>query len=104
MNTPCKELEDALSWLKQKKCPGADQITNEMLQQLGLKAKKKLIQSFNESWRTGIVPQVWREAIMIPVHKKGKNKTKAESYRAISLTSCAGKLMERLIDTIWCGT
>ena len=36
---------------------------------------------------------------MIPVHKKGKNKTKAESYRPISLTSCVGKLMKRLFNT-----
>ena len=68
----CKELEDALSSLKQKKSPGPDQITNEMSQHLGPKAKKKLIQLFSKSWRTGMVPQGWREAIMIPVHKKGK--------------------------------
>ena len=36
---------------------------------------------------------------MIPVHKKSKDKSKAESYRPISLTRCVGKLMERLINT-----
>ena len=101
MNTPfnLQELKDGLSALKQRKAPGPDKITNEMLLHLGPKSKKKLLQLFNESWRTGTVPQAWKEAIMIPVHKKGKDRAKAESYRPISLTSCTGKLMERLINT-----
>ena len=45
------------------------------------------------------MPTVWREAIWIPVFRRGKDKSKAESYRPISLISCMGKLMERLINT-----
>jgi len=58
MNTPFteKELEEAMSSLKPKKSPGPDQITNEMLLNLGPKAKKKLLQIYNESWRKGVVP------------------------------------------------
>ena len=47
----------------------------------------------------GTVPEVWREAIVIPILKRGKNKSKAESYQPISLTRCVGKLMECLINT-----
>ncbi|KAK7102290.1 hypothetical protein V1264_020529 [Littorina saxatilis] len=36
---------------------------------------------------------------MVPIHKKGKDRAKVDSYRPISLTSCVGKLMERLINT-----
>ena len=98
-----KELEDALTMLKLRKAPGPDNIANEMLLHLGPCSKKKLLQLFNDGWRTGIVPQVWREAIMIPILKRGKDKSKAESYRPVSLTSCVGKLMERLINTrlVW---
>ena len=35
---------------------------------------------------------------MIPVHKKGKDKSKSPSYRPISLTSCVVKTMERIIN------
>ena len=94
-----QELEDALATLKLQKAPGPDGITNEMLLHLGPHSKKKLLQLYNDGWRTGTVPQAWKEAIMIPIHKKGKDKSKAESYRPISLTSCVGKLMERLINT-----
>ena len=70
-----------------------------MLLHLGPRSKKKVLQLFNDGWRTGTVQQVWREAIIIPILKRGKCKSKAESYRPISLTSCVGKLMERLINT-----
>ena len=100
MNSPynMEELKTALSCLSLKKAPGPDQITNEMLMNMGPQAKKKLLQLINDSWRTGIVPEIWKEATILPIHKKGKDKKKATSYRPISLTSCVGKLMERLIN------
>ena len=94
-----RELEDALRILSKRKSPGPDKITNEMLQHLGINAKKTLLNISNKSWQTGTVPQCWREAIMVPIHKKGKDRRKVDSYRPISLTSCFGKLMERLVNT-----
>ena len=94
-----REFEEALNTLKEKKSPGPDKVTNEMLQHLGERAKTKLLAIFNNSWTTGHVPQAWREADMVPIHKKGKDRTKVDSYRPISLTSCVGKLMERLINS-----
>ncbi|KAK3772626.1 hypothetical protein RRG08_006757 [Elysia crispata] len=105
MNTPFNalELEDALKTLKDKKSPGPDKITNEMLKHMGAKAKSKLIGLYSNSWKEGIVPQKWREAVMVPIYKKGKERSKTTSYRPISLTSCVGKLMERLINSrlVW---
>ena len=80
-------------------CILIDKVTNEMLQHLGKRAKTKHLPIFNNSWTTGHIPQAWREADMVPIHKKGKDRTKVDSYRPISLTSCVGKLMERLINT-----
>ena len=101
MSTPFteQELEDGLKQLKKCKAPGPDEITNELLQNLGPQAKSVLLNIYNASWKNASVPQAWREATMIPIHKKGKDKAKADSYRPISLTSCVGKLMERLINT-----
>ena len=101
MNCPfnTKEFEEAIKTLKDKKSPGPDKITNEMLEHLGTKAKSKLLGIFINSWNTGHVPQSWREADMVPIHKKGKDRANTDSYRPISLTSCVGKLIERLINT-----
>ncbi|XP_037290898.1 uncharacterized protein LOC119186339 [Rhipicephalus microplus] len=55
-----------------------------------------LLAAYNDVWRTGIVPQEWREAIVIPVLKKGKPASEPASYRPVSLTSAAGKLFEAM--------
>lgn len=93
-----EELKRAIRQLKKKKSPGPDGITNEMLQHLGNTATRKLLDIFNLSWRAGQVPQLWKEARMIPVLKKGKNRSKVLSYRPISLTSCVCKTIERVIN------
>ena len=105
MNCPfnTKEFEGDLKTLKDKKSPGPNKITNKMLENSGTKAKSKPLGIFNNSWKTGHVPQSWQEAEMVPIHKKGKDRTNTDSYRYISLTSCVGKLMKRLINTrlVW---
>lgn len=93
-----EELRKAIQQLKKKKSPGPDGITNEMIQHLGNTALQKLLDIFNQSWKTGQVPQCWKEATMIPIRKKGKNKSKVLSYRPISLTSCVCKTMERIVN------
>ena len=93
-----QELQCALKKLKKKKSPGADGITNEMLMHLGYKAKRMLLQIFNLSWHSGKFPSKWKEAHIRPILKKGKDKSKPESYRPISLLSCTGKLLERIIN------
>ena len=93
-----RELNDALQKLKPKKAPGSDGITAEMLKHLGAPAKETLLEIFNKSWRTGIVPAVWKEAEIVPILKKGKDKRDPHNYRPISLLSCVGKLMERMVN------
>ena len=78
-----KELEDALTILKSKNVPGPDNITSEMLLHLVPHSKKKLLQMCSGGWKAGTLPQVWREAIMILILKKGKDKSKADSYSAL---------------------
>lgn len=92
------EVQAALRQLKTKKSPGPDGITNEMLTHLGNTAMCKLLDIYNYSWKQGQLPQIWREATMIPILKKGKDPKKAASYRPISLTSCVVKTMERIVN------
>ena len=65
-----EELTSALSNLKLKKSPGPDAFTNEMIVNLGKPALPKLLDKFNKTWQEGTRPQIWREATMIPIHKK----------------------------------
>ena len=93
-----KEIEAAIRQLKCKKAPGPDGVTNDMIKHLGPAAKKTLLELFNESWKNGTVPALWKKATIIPIHKKGKDKKDPNSYRPISLLSCLGKVLERVIN------
>ena len=91
------ELNSAIRNLKPKKAPGPDGVSNDMLKHLGLIARKTLLEIFNRSWNKGLVPEVWKTAHLVPVLKKGKDKTNRSSYHRISVLICIGKLMECVI-------
>ena len=92
------ELRQALSKLKLRKAPGPDRIHGEMLQRLGPTGKDVLLKLINLSWEKGELPQIWKNAHLVPILKKGKNPAEPKSYRPISLTSCIGKIAERMIN------
>ena len=48
------------------------------------------------SYKTGLLPDDWKAANIIPIHKKGP-KDNIENYRPISLTSLGMKIFERII-------
>ena len=48
-------------------------------------------------------PTSWKEAVLIPVLKPGKDPSDPKSYRPIALTSTMCKLMERMVNSrlVW---
>ena len=92
------ELNRALRKLKARKSPGPDGLHNEMLKNLGPKAKTVLLLYMNMTWNQGLLPNAWKTAIVKPILKKGKPAEDLSSYRPISLTSCFGKITERMIN------
>ena len=53
---------------------------------------------FNASLETAIVPQMWKNATIIPILKAHKPASELGSFRLISLTSCIAKLLERMLS------
>ena len=74
-----EELNSALSNLKLTESHGPDAITNEMIVNLGQPALHKLPDICNKTLQEGTLPPIWREATMIPIHKKVKQKQKARA-------------------------
>lgn len=77
--------------------PGKDQICYAMLKNLGSEARKKLLCLYNRVWIEGKLPSSWKEAVIVPIKKPGKDSSKPSSYRPIALTSNICKVMERMI-------
>jgi len=77
--------------------PGHDRVCYEMFKHLSDHSLQFLLFLFNKLWVTGVVPKPWLHSIVIPVHKQSKPSNLPSSYRPISLTSSACKIMEKMI-------
>ena len=91
------ELKSAINTLRSV-AEGPDQIHNEMIRRLPAIALANLLVLFNNIWESGEFPAAWREAVVIPLLKPGKDGSDPLHYRPISLTSCLCKLMEKLVN------
>ena len=92
------ELKRAISKMKRKGAEGPDNIPPAFLKELGNSALTELLSIFNISFRHADCPQIWRNAIILPLLKAGKLPSDLASYRPISLTSCIVKILERMIN------
>ena len=92
-----EEFTAALDSLKSKSSIGSDHIHNISISNLPTQMKIDLWTSFNKMYEESIVPSSWKTADIISILKPGKNPTEPKSYWLISLLSCAGKLMERMV-------
>ena len=94
-----QELNAAIKKAKAGKATGPDKIANEMIAHLGPKAKFTILQFINKTWKSGQLPKSWKTAQVTPILKKDKPAGNPKSYRPISLTSCLGKVAERMVNT-----
>ena len=53
---------------------------------------------FQQSIYSGIFPAVWKLAIIVPLYKKYGNFCDPSSFRPVSMCSCLGKLLEKVIQ------
>jgi len=91
-----EEVMDHLKGINTSKAVGPDLVSPRMLKEAGLAISSSLTRLFNLSLKMGVVPKMWKEASVIPIHKK-KDKSDISNYRPVSLLSCVGKLQERII-------
>lgn len=91
------ELRSAVATLSDSS-PGEDLIHNQHLRHLPGAYYSWLLDIFNSSYSSGVVPASWKVATILPLPKPGKVLSAPASYRPISLLSYVGKLMEKLIN------
>ena len=78
------------------KSPVPDGMTARWLKSAAEELAEPLTHLFDTSLQHGIVPAKWKQANVVPIHKKG-DKCSASNYRPISLTSQLSKIMEKLV-------
>ena len=66
------------------KSPGPYGLHGKILKNCAISLAYPLSQLFNTSFRTGIIPDQWKLANIVPVFKKD-DKSNVENYRPISL-------------------
>ena len=91
------ELERAIRHLRST-AAGPDSIHNDMLKKLSDQSLSALLSFYNHIWTSHEFPSGWREAVIIPILKQGKDGTDALHYRPIALTSCVCKLLESMVN------
>ena len=90
------EIVDIITIFNSNKASGPDIISHKMLKLCPEKIAVPLQIIFNKSLLQCKYPTSWTIAHVIAIFKKG-DKSLPSNYRPISLISCVGKIMERVI-------
>jgi hypothetical protein len=91
-----REVKVALTKLNPTKAPGPDGIPTKILKDYAEELAPHFTTIYNTSLHTGVVPDEWKQANVVVIHKKGK-KTDPSNYRPISLLPVCSKVLERCI-------
>jgi hypothetical protein len=92
-----EELVSSLKAGKASAAEGPDGLVPRFLKNLGEVSRSFMLDTFNKSWREGVCPQTWRDAVIVPILKPGKPEGQLDSYRPIPFMSCLAKVMERMV-------
>ena len=86
----------ALIGLNPNKAYGCDGVSPRILKQMATAIAKPLTSIFNKSLAASKFPSIWKQANVIPLHKK-EARTDPSNYRPVSLLCCLSKVFERMV-------
>ena len=93
-----QELDAAIKSLKRGKSCGEDEIPNEIFLEANNATKGVFIQAFNDILQTKSIPVQWQLGTITKLYKGKGTKGKCSNERGITVSSNAGKLLERIIN------
>ncbi|KAL7865124.1 hypothetical protein SRHO_G00103710 [Serrasalmus rhombeus] len=90
------EVQDAIEKMRDNKAAGSDGIPIEVLKKGGPDLLEHIHALFLKIWSEEKIPAQLRDALIVPIFKKG-DKADCGNYRGISLLSSTGKALARVL-------
>lgn len=90
------DIKKRLDLLNVNKSPGPDALHPRILKEISTEISVPLKIIFDNSIRSGSLPDEWKLANVTPIFKKGK-RCEANNYRPVSLTCIICKILESII-------
>ena len=95
LHTDYEQIVGLCREINEYKSSGIQDIASRILKCAFLVLVPQLVYLFNLSFTTGIFPELWKRATVIPLFKGG-DRAAVENYRPISLLPLPGKLIEKI--------
>ena len=92
-------VEDVKQVLRKAKdtAPGPDGVRYGHMRELSDGDLREMTECFNQSIRTASVPQDWVHSYLVPLPKPGKDHSKLNGFRVITLQNTFGKILEKIV-------
>ena len=84
--------------LKNGKAAGKDEVTGEMIKGGGDRVVDWILMLFNIVFESGAVPEDWRSAVIVPLHKGKRERTECSNYRGISMLIRVGEIYAEILE------
>lgn len=97
LGIPILKQEVEHSMRRKDTSPGCDNISYSMIANLPDNGKIILTKLCNEFYKTGFVPVQWRDIVVVPIPKPGRDIQSISALRPISMISCLCKIFHNIL-------